>query len=123
MAKEPINITNLLSKEDDRRVVFAPRVVFATPVFPPLLLGQLLSLLEIIPGQHIIYVVLSLLPRILIVVSCVAAMLPKVDLVARQAMEAATAARVAEKRKKRAIVQAGQYELKRIRRDTQDDLA
>ena len=47
---------------------------------------------------------------------------PKVDLVARQVMEATIVAWAAEKRKKRPAVQVGQYELKRIRRGTQDDL-
>ena len=45
-------------------------------------------------------------------------MLPRVDLVARQAMEAAVIARAADRKKKRLAV----FELKRIRRGPRDDL-
>ena len=48
---------------------------------------------------------------------------PKVNLVARQAIEAAAVAQAAEKRKNRPAGQADHYELKRIQRGTRDDLA
>ena len=48
---------------------------------------------------------------------------PKVDLDVRKAMEAAATARAAEKKKKRPVVHAGQYELKRMRRGPQVDPA
>ena len=41
---------------------------------------------------------------------------PKVDIAARRALEAATVARQAEKKKKRLVTEAAPYELKRIHR-------
>ena len=37
LAKKPINIVNLLTKEGDRHITFIPQVYFTVPVFPPLL--------------------------------------------------------------------------------------
>ena len=45
---------------------------------------------------------------------CLAEMPPKVDIATRWALEVATAAWQAEKKKKRPVVEAGPYELKRI---------
>ena len=46
---------------------------------------------------------------------------PRVDLAARKAMEATTAAWAAEKKKKRSAAEVGQYELKKMKRGNRVD--
>ena len=95
LAKEPINIVNLPTKEDDRHTVFIPRVHFTTPVFRPLLLGKPFCPRVLFPDSS------SFSYCTLVVSFCLAAMAPRVDLVARKAMEAVAGARKVERKKKR----------------------
>ena len=65
----------------------------------------------------------TLLTYVHAVDSCLVAMLPRVNLIVHQAIKAAAAARATERKKKRPAVQAGQYELKRIRNGPRVDPA
>ena len=49
-------------------------------------------------------------------------MQPKIDVAARKAMAEAAAARASERKKKRPVVEAGPYELKRVRKGPRTDL-
>ena len=56
LAKEPINIVNLLSKEGAQQIVFTPWLHFAAPVFPPLLPGEL----YLFVGSQLLYYILTI---------------------------------------------------------------
>ena len=69
MAKQPINIVNLLTNEGDRRTVFSPLVVFVVPVLP----SRLPSKPLILSGMSFLYLLANWL------ILYLAAMAPKVD--------------------------------------------
>ena len=90
-----ININKLLTKASTRVISFQPKVEPPTPALPSILPG--VTKVPVLFPSDLFFLCVFLL---LVVLSCLAVMAPKKDLIAFKANEATLVAQVAERRKR-----------------------
>ena len=101
LAKEPIYILNLLTKEGGQRIIYTLVVLYTVLVLPSLLPGESLAFKLFLPSD-MSFLYLSLI----VAFFYLATMVPRVDPSIWKAIEVVAATRAAERKKKRLAVQS-----------------